>query len=183
MTHRARVHTAAIAATAALLWTASAFAGGSSVMPEGSIPSDLRAGETWVAELRALNCQVLPARAGMRPWMAIENVATGERIRIRPKPVRQVDDRTMIYAAEVSFPTAGSWRYSIGDRDYSYGWFAVEVRAATSKRVPAGRRVTKPVPVVAAASDTALAELSAGGGALVLMACAAVAARGRKRRN
>jgi hypothetical protein len=168
---------------AALVWTASAFAGGSAVMPEGTVPQNLRVGETWVAQLRALNCQVLPAEAGMRPWMAIENVATGERIRIRPQPVRQVDDRTMIYAAEIAFPTAGSWRYSIGDRSYSYGWFAVEVRAATMKRVPAGRRVAKPAPVVAAPSDGALAELSAGGGALVLMAYAAVAARRRKRRN
>lgn len=111
--------------------------------------------------------------------MAIENVATGEQIRIRPEPVRQVDDRTMIYAAEVSFPSAGRWRYSIGDRDYSYGWFAIDVRAADSKRVPALR----PKPAARSSVDGALVELSAGGGALVLLACAALAARRRKRRN
>jgi hypothetical protein len=178
MTYRARFRAVAIVGTAALLWTASAFAGGSAVMPEGTVPQDLRVGETWVAELRALNCGVLPEEAGMRPWMAIENVATGERIRIRPKPVRQVDDRTMIYAAEIAFPTAGSWRYSIGDRSYSYGWFAIHIRAANSKSAPGVR----PKPA-ARPSEGPLVELSAGGGALVLMAFAAVASRRRKRWN
>ena len=101
---------------AALVLAASAGAGGWATAGLGPPPDDIRAGETWNAEVTILQHGRTPL-AGVRPAVVIRNAKTGATKRFRATPT----DTAGVYRAQVRFPSGGAWRYEVYDGFTAYG--------------------------------------------------------------
>lgn len=79
-------------------------------------PAGIAAGTTWTAELTVLQhgTNALPNAATARPTVTIVNAETGERRVFVARPTSDPE----VFAAEMAFPAAGSWRYEVYD-DFS----------------------------------------------------------------
>ena len=76
-------------------------------------PAGIAAGTTWTAQLTVLQHgqNALPNASTARPELTIVNAATGERQTFVARPTANPE----VFAAEVVFPAAGSWRYEVFD--------------------------------------------------------------------
>jgi MYXO-CTERM domain-containing protein len=92
-----------------LMVPAVAHAGGFATTGLSSTPDGLRAGEAWKVELTVLQHGRTPL-SELSPEIVIVN-ADGNRTTFRAKPT----GRPGHYAATVSFPKAGQWRYVVYD--------------------------------------------------------------------
>ncbi|MET1009909.1 MAG: hypothetical protein ABWY96_07665 [Gaiellaceae bacterium] len=86
-------------------------------------PAGIVAGTTWTAELTVLQHgrNALPNADTARPELTIVNTGTGERRTFVARPTGNPE----VFAAEVVFPAAGSWRYEVFDDFTSDGTMAV----------------------------------------------------------
>jgi hypothetical protein len=96
-------------AVAGLLLPATALGGGFATVQLSSLPAGTNAGGTWTPTLTILRHGVTPLD-GLRPAVRIID-ATGEITTFAAKPVGAPGT----YVAEVTFPSAGTWRYEIWD--------------------------------------------------------------------
>ena len=86
-------------------------------------PAGIAAGTTWTAELTVLQHgqNALPNATTARPELTIVNTGTGERKTFVAGPTGDPE----VFAAQVVFPAAGSWRYEVFDDFTSDGTQAV----------------------------------------------------------
>ena len=86
-------------------------------------PAGIAAGTTWTAELTVLQHgrNAIPNAKTARPELTIVNTGTGERKTFVARPTGNPE----VFAAEVVFPAAGSWRYEVFDDFTSDGTQAV----------------------------------------------------------
>lgn len=77
-------------------------------------PASVGPGDTWTAELTVLQHgrNPLPDAADARPTVIIQNAETGER---RTFKAKSTDPKAGTYAAQVVFPSGGSWTYAVND--------------------------------------------------------------------
>ena len=122
-------------ALVAVVAAPNAIAGGVPVMPLNVPPPELAPGQTWTARLRVMSWMEEPRGARIRPWVQIENRTTGYRLRKLARPLREESEGIWIFTAQLEFPTPGRWRYSMGEGEWKYGWFAVDI-ARAAKRPP-----------------------------------------------
>lgn len=94
------------AVAAALAAPSAAGAGGMGAFALSGPGKSLKAGDTWVAQLRVVGCVGTPMDAV--PTVAISN-GSGQRLTFRGKKVAG----TGHYTARVVFPSAGRWSYEV----------------------------------------------------------------------
>jgi hypothetical protein len=149
---------------AALAVAAPAAAGGWATVSLASLPQNLSAGDTWRVELTVLRHARTPTD-GAKPSVTIRNAAGA----IRTFPARPTG-RTGRYAAEVVFPSAGTWRYSVDNGLAATGYGLSQVTTYAPVQIgPAG------------GSGFPLAPLLGGLGAAA--AAAGIVVVGRRRRR
>jgi hypothetical protein len=97
-----------VLAVAALTAAPTASPGGWATV--GVSPADPpdEAGAIWNVRLKVLRHGRTPTD-GARPSVTIRNAATGESRKFPARPTGE----TGVYAAEIVFPTAGTWRYEV----------------------------------------------------------------------
>jgi hypothetical protein len=103
-----------LVAGAALVLAAPAAAGGWATAGLAPPPDDIRAGETWNAQITILQHGQTPLE-GASPAVIIRNGDRSERFDAMPT------GKPGVYAAEVEFPTNGTWRYEVFDGFTQYG--------------------------------------------------------------
>lgn len=165
----------------ALLYAAPAGAGCWATAQLAAPPSGTAAGATWTAEITVLQhgSYPLPDATDARPTVTIANAA-GERKTFRAKPV---DPSKGTYAAEVVFPTGGTWTYAVFD----------DFTSQNGEPVPCSRthelgtaKILGPVPPGSSTGETArsfpLWPVTGGFGAALLIIGGVVffAVRGRR---
>jgi hypothetical protein len=158
-----RLFIALSALAVALVGAGSAAAGGWASVKLAPPPNGLEAGDAWRAEITVLRHAITPTD-GARPVLFIRNEAGSERLRFEAKPT----GATGVYAANVVFPVAGVWRYSVdnGLAATGYGESAMTTYApVTIGSGSGGGGGSFPgLPVVALAGA-----LAATGGAIALL--------------
>jgi hypothetical protein len=101
---------------AALVVPASAFAGGWATAGVGPPPDDMGPGQTWDAKITVLqHGNPETPLMGVVPTLTIKNGATTKTFTAKPT------DEAGVYIAEVVFPRAGTWSYSVYDGFTQYG--------------------------------------------------------------
>ena len=73
-------------------------------------PKSVDAGDTWNAQITVLQHGRTPL-AGVKPTLTIRKAGSGETQTFAAAPT----DRTGVYAANVVFPSTGSWSYAVDD--------------------------------------------------------------------
>jgi len=96
-------------AVAGLLLPAAALSGGFATVQLSSLPAGTDEGGTWTPTLTILQHGVTPLD-GLQPAVRITD-GTGEITTFAAKPAGEPGT----YVAEVTFPSAGTWRYEIWD--------------------------------------------------------------------
>jgi hypothetical protein len=97
-------------ALAALVLPASALAGGWATAGVGPPPDDMGPGQTWDAKITVLqHGNPETPLMGVVPTLTIKNGATTKTFEAKPT------DEPGVYIAEVVFPRAGTWSYSVYD--------------------------------------------------------------------
>jgi hypothetical protein len=98
---------------AALVYAAPAAAGCWATVQLEQPPAGTKAGQAWAAEITVLQHgrNPLPDAGDARPRVTITK-ATGDSKTFTAKPV---DPSKGLYAAEVVFPSAGTWNYAVFD--------------------------------------------------------------------
>ena len=96
-----------IVTMAALALPATALGGGWATAGVGPPPAGLEPGDTWPAEVKLLQHAVTPL-VGVSPSLTIRGPDT------RTFPARPTSEPG-VYAADVVFPVAGSYRYEVDD--------------------------------------------------------------------
>lgn len=116
-------------ALAALVLPASAIAGGWATAGVGPPPDDMGPGQTWDAKITVLqHGNPETPLMGVVPTLTIKNGGTTKTFKAKPT------DEPGVYIAEVVFPRAGTWSYSVYDGFTQYGG----ARAHTFKPVTIG---------------------------------------------
>jgi hypothetical protein len=101
---------------AAFLLPASALAGGWATAGVGPPPDDMGPGQTWDAKITVLqHGNPETPLMGVVPTLTIKNGATTKMFNAKPT------DEPGVYIAEVVFPRAGTWSYSVYDGFTQYG--------------------------------------------------------------
>jgi hypothetical protein len=162
---------------AALAWAGPAAAGCWATVGIAPPPAEVGAGDRWNAEFTVLQHgrNPLPDAADARPAVTIVS-ASGERRTFAAKPTDAAAGR---YAANVVFPTGGTWRYLVHD-----GFTTMN-----GEPVPCSRTHTfgpvdiAAVPAGGGGSSSPPWALVAAVGALGAIGVAAVVAAGRRRRR
>jgi hypothetical protein len=148
----------------ALALPAAAAAGGWATAGLSPPPAGIGPGDTWQAELTLLQHGVTPLE-GVHPTITISGPATRA---FEAMPT----GKPGVYVAEVVFPSAGTWRYSVDD-DFSQVHTFAPVQVGGPVAAPA--RGDFPIWVIAPIAAGALA-LAALGVALVRRRAPAVPA-------
>lgn len=140
---------------AALALPAAALGGGWATAGLASPPAGIEPGDTWRAEVRLLQHGVTPL-VGVSPSITIRGPAT------RTFPARPTSEPG-VYAADVVFPAAGSYRYEVDD-GFSQVHTYAPVEVGGPAAAPGGDGfpgwVVAPVTVVALALGAAAALLA-----------------------
>lgn len=105
-----------LALAASLAVAGVANAGGWATVGVSPQPDDLSAGAVWKVNIRVLQHGRTPLN-GVKPTITIRNADTGQSKTFPAKPTGE----SGVYAAEVVFPSAGSWRYEVYDGFGQYG--------------------------------------------------------------
>ncbi|MDQ3823594.1 MAG: hypothetical protein M3321_10195, partial [Actinomycetota bacterium] len=116
---------------AAISAPATASAGGMAAWVLHGPGKGLRAGDTWVAQLRVVGCRGVPT--GMVPTVTITN-GEGQQVFFRGRKA----GATGRYVANVVFPSAGKWSYSVSLMGYTqkrHGPFVVGPAAKQQTRL------------------------------------------------
>jgi hypothetical protein len=126
---------------AALALAAAAQAKDMSVALAESAPTALAEGEDWNASLLVHGEPDMLREA--TPSIRITNTVSGASEDVAgARTSAKAADGQMIYAATVSFPSAGVWRYSlidgVTDREYEGGTIQVGTPAAAATSAPSG---------------------------------------------
>lgn len=165
----------------ALFYAAPATAGCWATAQLAAPPAGTAAGTTWTAEITVLQhgSYPLPDAAEARPTVTIANAA-GERKTFTAKPL---DASKGTYAAEVVFPTGGTWTYAVFD----------DFTSADGEPVPCSRthelgtaKIVGPAPPgnsTAEAGSFPLWPVTGGFGAAVLLLAGLVILGRRARRT
>jgi len=95
---------------------ASAVAGGWATVSLSSTPAGTKGGGTWVVDVKVLQ-HGRTALEGVKPTVTIRKQGSGER-RVFGA---EATGRPGVYRAEVEFPSAGTWSYSVYDGFTQYG--------------------------------------------------------------
>jgi hypothetical protein len=143
----------------ALVAAGSAAAGGWASVKLAPPPEGLEPGESWRAEITVLRHGITPTD-GARPTLFIRNEANAKKLTFEAKPT----GATGVYAANVVFPVAGVWRYSVdnGLAATGYGESAMTTYAPVTIGSGSGVGGSFPaLPVVALAAALAAAALGA----------------------
>jgi YtkA-like len=152
-------------AAATLVVVGTASAGGWATVGVSPQPDDLAAGAVWKVNLRVLQHGRTPLD-GVKPTITIRNADTGQSKTFPAKPT----GKSGVYAAEVVFPSGGTWRYEVYDGFTQYGG--------------AKSHTFAPVEIAGAAGDgTSLAWTISGSVALALALGALLFAGLRPRRR
>jgi len=171
---------------AALLVGALAQAGAASAGCNATVglappPAGIAAGTTWTAELTVLQHgrNALPNAQTARPELTIVNTDTGQRKTFVARPTGDPE----VFAAQVVFPAAGSWRYEVFDDFTSDGTQAVPCAqthtfAAVAVGGPAGGAAPP-----SSGGDAGFPVLPAVGGSLALLAALALSVALVRRRR
>jgi hypothetical protein len=99
---------ALLAAVAFAALTGTAHAGGWATVELGQMPSGLVADEPWQVELIVKQHGITPM-TDVKPSITIENGSVSRTFPAHPT------DRVGVYAADVEFPSAGTWRARMSD--------------------------------------------------------------------
>lgn len=121
------------AVAAALAAPSAAFAGGMGAFALHGPSPNVKAGDTWLAQLRVVACMGAPVNTV--PTVAITN-GSGERLTFRGEKA----DGKGRYVAHVVFPSAGEWSYEITALGYVLdrrGPFAVRPAKQPSRMLAA----------------------------------------------
>ncbi len=94
----------------ALVAPATALAGGWATVGLSSTPDGLAPGEPWLVEIEVLQHGRTPLE-GVQPEVTITEVESGAKQSVAAEPT----DRVGIYRAELDFPRAGTWEYTVDD--------------------------------------------------------------------
>lgn len=135
-----------------------------------STPAGNGPGEPWTPQLVLIDIDGrLPENA--KPGIAIENLATGQKLDFRAEPTGEPG----IYTVRVVFPTAGTWDYSAYDgvTGRSYEFPAVDIVAPE-----AGAKV--PAPAGSGDGFPVWALVGGLGGAALLSVAGVLAVRSRR---
>lgn len=106
-----------------------------------SAPAALAEGDDWNASLLVHGEPEMLREA--TPSVRITNTVSGESQDVAAARTKaKAADGQMVYAASVSFPSAGVWRYSlidgVTDREYEGGTIQVGTPAAAASAAPSG---------------------------------------------
>ena len=108
MSVRASIVVALLAAALFTVVAPSAVAGGWATVELSSTPDGVRAGAPWVVELKILQHGRTPLE-NVSPAVTVQGGEDGSEIRFVARPT----ERAGVYRAQVFFPTAGKWEYSV----------------------------------------------------------------------
>jgi hypothetical protein len=122
---------ALVAAALAVAGTASA--GGWATAGVNQPPDDIAAGAVWKANVRVLQHGRTPLN-GVKPTITIRNVETGKTQTFRARPTGE----SGVYAADVVFPSGGTWRYEVHDGFGQYGGARTHTFAPVEVAGPSG---------------------------------------------
>jgi hypothetical protein len=116
----------------ALALTGTALAGGWATVQLSSTPDRARACVPWSVDLTVLQHGVRPL-AGLAPEVRIQN---GSQVRaFRAVPTR----KTGVYHANVIFPKAGTWRWTIWDGfSRAHTYYPVRIKTAPTEAAACG---------------------------------------------
>jgi hypothetical protein len=154
---------------ALLVLAPSALAGGWATVGLSSTPAGTQPGNPWVVNLTVLQHGRTPLE-GIQPTVTIRNGDAHKTFAAKPT------GEPGVYRASVVFPTAGRWTYEVND-DF------VAQQVHTFPAVEIGAPASAPVPANTTASDDGGPNLLwLAPGIALLLAAAALVARGRARR-
>lgn len=142
-----------------LVAVGSAAAGGWASVKLAPPPAGLEPGEVWRAEITVLRHAITPTD-GARPSLFIRKEGGANRLTFEAKPT----GARGVYAANVVFPEAGVWRYSVdnGLAATGYGESAMTTYAPVNIGTAGGGGGSLPaLPTVALAAALAAAVLGA----------------------
>ena len=94
----------------ALVAPATALAGGWATVELSSTPDGLGPGEPWVVEIEVLQHGQTPLE-GVQPAVTVTEVDSGTKRSVAAEPTEGAG----IYRAELNFPRAGTWEYTVND--------------------------------------------------------------------
>jgi hypothetical protein len=154
-----------IAVAALLVFAPSAFAGGWATVGLDSTPAGVTPGDPWVVNITVLQHGRTPLD-NVKPTLTIRSGDTTRTFDARKT------DKVGVYAATVTFPTAGRWTYVVDDGFISgspHTFPAVRIGAPAS------------APTATAHGGPNVTWLALGGVAFLLAALILIARRGRGR--
>jgi hypothetical protein len=167
-----------VATAAALTAAGTALAGGWATVgvspgpPDGGGP-----GSTWNVDLNVLQHGRTPLD-GVVPTITIRNRDTGDTQTFTAKPTGEPGK----YAAEVVFPTAGTWEYSINDGfSQTHTFKPISIGDGPAAAVRSGDRAPTPAP--AGDSSSFSVPWTLAGTAAILLAIAALFLIARRTRT
>jgi YtkA-like len=117
----------------ALAVAGGASAGGWATAGVNQPPDGIAAGAVWKANVKVLQHGRTPLN-GVKPTITIRNVETGKSQTFPAKPTGE----SGVYAADVVFPSGGTWRYEIYDGFGQYGGARTHTFAPVEVAGPAG---------------------------------------------
>ena len=97
-----------VALAAALVAAPSAFAGGWATVGLDSTPAGVQPGDPWAVNITVLQHGRTPLE-GVQPMLTIRNGDATKTFAATPT------DKPGVYAASVTFPSAGKWTYEVND--------------------------------------------------------------------
>jgi len=158
---------------AAAVFAAAAQAKDMSVGLAESAPAALAEGEDWNATLLVHGEPDMLREA--TPSIRITNTVSSDSQDVAAtKTSAKAADGQMIYAADVSFPSAGVWRYSlidgVTDREYEGGTIRVGATAAAASAAPSTPAPAAPATASGDGGGSPSWPLLAGGIALLVLA-------------
>src|SRR6266508_4556886 len=126
-------------------------------------PAGTTAGGTWTVDVSFVSAGQILRVDNLHPSLVIKNVVTGERRTFQTQSTAE----TGVWRANVTFPSEGSWTYSVivGGSGPTFDYPPVSISPATAAVAPSTGAPAGPVPAVIAL--LALMAVAGAGGVIV----------------
>lgn len=111
-------------------------------------PAGTTAGGTWTVDVSFVSAGQILRVANLHPSLVIKNVVTGERRTFQTQSTAE----TGVWRANVTFPSEGSWTYSVivGGSGLTFDYPPVSIGPAAAAVTPPTSAPAGPVPAVIA---------------------------------